>query len=97
MKTSFLAARTTRAALFSLLALGAYTEAQACPCGCVKICVDNLADRPAVSAVSPFVLDVRFDAIDQNERNDAAHAHWYGSHFLTTATVETQLGGQTWT
>ena len=97
MKTSFLAARTTRAALFSLLALGAYTEAQACPCGCVKICVDNLADRPAVSAASPFVLDVRFDAIDQNERNDAAHAHWYGSHFLTTATVETQLGGQTWT
>jgi len=39
---------------------------------------------------------VRFDAIDQNERNDAAHAHWYGSHFLTTATVETQIGGQTW-
>jgi hypothetical protein len=41
-------------------------------------------------------LDVRFDAIDQNERNDAAHAHWYGSHFLTTGTVETQIGGQTW-
>ena len=96
MKTSFLSERTTRAALLSLLALGAYTEAQACPCGCVKICVDNLADRPSVSAASPFVLDVRFDAIDQNERNDAAHAHWYGSHFLTTATVETQLGGQTW-
>ena len=96
MKTSFLSERTTRAALLSLLALGAYTEAQACPCGCVKICVDNLADRPAVSAASPFVLDVRFDAIDQNERNDAAHAHWYGSHFLTTGTVETQIGGQTW-
>ena len=97
MKTSFLSERTTRAALFSLLALGAITEAQACPCGCVKVCVDNLADRPTVSPASPFVLDVRFDAIDQNERNDAAHAHWYGSHFLTTATVETQLGGQTWT
>ena len=97
MKISFLSERTTRAALFSLLALGAITEAQACPCGCVKVCVDNLADRPTVSPASPFVLDVRFDAIDQNERNDAAHAHWYGSHFLTTATVETQLGGQTWT
>ena len=96
MKTSFFPEHTTRVALFSLLALGAYTEAQACPCGCVKVCVDNLADRPSVSAASPFVLDVRFDAIDQNERNDAAHAHWYGSHFLTTATVETQLGGQTW-
>ncbi|NDH64552.1 MAG: hypothetical protein EBY18_23565, partial [Alphaproteobacteria bacterium] len=90
MKTSFLSERTTRAALLSLLALGAYADAQACPCGCVKICVDNLADRPAVSPTSPFVLDVRFDSIDQNERNDAAHAHWYGSHFLTTGTIETQ-------
>jgi len=97
MVSCFLSARISRAALFSLLALGAITEAQACPCGCVKICVDNLADRPAVTPAAPFVLDVRFDAIDQNERNDAAHAHWYGSHFLTTATVETQLGGQTWT
>ena len=97
MKVSFLSERTSCVALLSLLALGAYTEAQACPCGCVKICVDSLADRPAVSPTSPFVLDVRFDAIDQNERNDAAHAHWYGSHFLTTATVETQLDGQTWT
>jgi opacity protein-like surface antigen len=97
MKTSFLSERTTRAALFSLLALGAITEAKACPCGCVKICVDNLADRPAVTPAAPFVLDVRFDAIDQNERNDAAHAHWYGSHFLTTGTIETQLAGQTWT
>ncbi len=97
MEISFLSERTPRVALLSLLALGATTEASACPCGCVKICVDNLADRPAISATSPFVLDVRFDAIDQNERNDAAHAHWYGSHFLTTTTVETQLGGQTWT
>ena len=96
MKFSLLTERPTRVALLSLLALGVYTEAQACPCGCVKICVDNLADRPAVSAASPFVFDVRFDAIDQNERNDAAHAHWYGSHFLTTGTVETQIGGQTW-
>jgi hypothetical protein len=96
MKFSLLAERPSRVALLSLLALCAYTEAQACPCGCVKICVDNLADRPAVSAASPFVLDVRFDAIDQNERNDAAHAHWYGSHFLTTGTVETQIAGQTW-
>ena len=96
MKIPFLSERPARFALLSFLALGAYTEVQACPCGCVKICVDNLADRPAVSAASPFVLDVRFDAIDQNERNDAAHAHWYGSHFLTTGTVETQIAGQTW-
>jgi hypothetical protein len=96
MKFSLLTERTSRVALLSLLALGAYTEAQACPCGCVKVCVDNLADRPATTATTPFVLDVRFDAIDQNERNDSAHAHWYGSHFLTTATVETQVGGRTW-
>jgi len=97
MKTSFLSGRTTRAALFSLLALGVYTEARACPCGCVKVCVDNLADRPVADAEKPFFFDVRFDAIDQNERNDAAHAHWYGSHFLTTATLEARLAGRTWT
>ncbi len=82
--------------LFLLLALGTYTAVQACPCGCVKVCVDNLADRPLTTAATPFVLDVRFDAISQDERNDAVHAHWYGSHFLTTATLETQLGGRTW-
>jgi hypothetical protein len=96
MKVSLLSERTSRAALLSLLALGAYVEAQACPCGCVKVCVNSLADRPATSEAAPYVLDLRFDAIDQNERNDAAHAHWYGSHFLTTATVETELGGRTW-
>jgi len=88
--------RLPRVSLLTLVALGAVTAAQACPCGCVKVCVDNLADRPATTEGTPFVLDVRFDAIDQNERNDSAHAHWYGSHFLTTATVETQVGGRTW-
>jgi hypothetical protein len=88
--------RLPRVSLLTLVALGAATAAQACPCGCVKVCVDNLADRPAATATTPFVLDVRFDAIDQNERNDSAHAHWYGSHFLSTATVETQVGGRTW-
>jgi len=81
--------------LFLLLALATYTTAQACPCGCVKVCVDNLADRPAAPA-GAYTLDLRFDSIDQNERNDAAHAHWYGSHGILTATVETTLAGQTW-
>ena len=89
--------RSPRVPFLALLALGALPVASACPCGCVKVCVDNLADRPAADAAKPFVLDVRLDAIDQNERNDAAHAHWYGSHFLATATIETQLGGRTWT
>ena len=78
-----------------LLALGAYTTAHACPCGCVKVCVDNLADRPAAAA-GAYTLDLRLDLIDQNERNDAAHAHWYGSHDILTATVETAFAGQTW-
>ncbi len=81
--------------LFILLALGAYTAAQACPCGCVKVCVDTLYDRPAAPA-GAYTLDLRLDLIDQNERNDAAHAHWYGSHDILTATVETTIAGQTW-
>ncbi len=95
MKTSFLSGRTTRAALFSLLALGAYTEAQACPCGCVRVPVDNLLDRPA-AATSPFTVDVRYDYVDQNRRNNDAHAHFFAVHRNIATTLETNLGGQVW-
>jgi hypothetical protein len=95
MNASFLSARASRVALFSLLALGAYTEAQACPCGCVRVCVDNLADRPAAT-VSPFTVDVRYDYVDQNRRNSDAHAHFLAVHRNITTTLETSLGGQVW-
>lgn len=95
MNASFFSARASRVALFSLLALGAYTEAQACPCGCVRVCVDNLADRPAAT-VSPFTVDVRYDYVDQNRRNSDAHAHFLAVHRNITTTLETSLGGQVW-
>jgi phenylpropionate dioxygenase-like ring-hydroxylating dioxygenase large terminal subunit len=95
MNTSFLAARASRVALFCLLALGAYTEAQACPCGCVRVPVDNLLDRPAAAA-SPFTFDVRYDYVDQNRRNNDAHAHFFAVHRNITSTLETNLGGQVW-
>jgi phenylpropionate dioxygenase-like ring-hydroxylating dioxygenase large terminal subunit len=95
MNTSFLSARASRMALFSLLALGAYTEAQACPCGCVRVPVDNLLDRPAAAA-SPFTFDVRYDYVDQNRRNNDAHAHFFAVHRNITSTLETNLGGQVW-
>ena len=95
MKTSFLSGRTTRAALFSLLALGVYTEAHACPCGCVRVPVDNLLDRPA-AATSPFTIDVRYDYVDQNRRNNDAHAHFFAVHRNVTTTLETNFAGQVW-
>jgi hypothetical protein len=95
MNTSFLAARASRVAFFSLLALGVYTEAQACPCGCVRVPVDNLLDRPA-AATSPFTVDVRYDYVDQNRRNNDAHAHFFAVHRNVTTTLETNLGGQVW-
>jgi hypothetical protein len=95
MKTSFLSGRTTRAALCSLLALGATTEAQACPCGCVRVPGDNLLDRPA-AATSPFTVDVRYDYVDQNRRNNDAHAHFYAVHRNVTTTLETNFAGQVW-
>ncbi len=95
MKTSLLSGRTNCAALFSLLALGAYTEAQACPCGCVRVPVDNLLDRPS-AATSPFTVDVRYDYVDQNRRNHDAHAHFFAVHRNVTTTLETNLGGQVW-
>jgi len=95
MNASFLSARASRVALFSLLALGATTEAQACPCGCVRVPVDNLLDRPAAAA-SPFTFDVRYDYVDQNRRDNGAHAHFYATHRNITTTLETNLGGQVW-
>ena len=95
MNSSYLPARASRVALCSLLALGAYTEAQACPCGCVRVPVDNLLDRPA-AATSPFTVDVRYDYVDQNRRNNDAHAHFLALHRNVTTTLETNLGGQVW-
>ena len=95
MNSSFFSARTSRLALFYFLALGAYTEAQACPCGCVRVPVDNLLDRPA-AATSPFTIDVRYDYVDQNRRNNDAHAHFLAVHRNVTTTLETNLGGQVW-
>jgi phenylpropionate dioxygenase-like ring-hydroxylating dioxygenase large terminal subunit len=95
MNSSFFSAHPSRVALFSLLALGAYTEAQACPCGCVRVPVDNLLDRPS-AATSPFTVDVRYDYVDQNRRNNDAHAHFLAVHRNVTTTLETNLGGQVW-
>jgi len=95
MKFSSLSERTPRVALLSLLALGAYTGAEACPCGCVRVPVDNLADRPA-AASSPFTFDFRYDYVDQNRRNNDAHAHFYAVHRNVTTTLETSLGGRIW-
>ncbi|MEI6598305.1 MAG: hypothetical protein WCL22_04610, partial [bacterium] len=75
------------------IALGVFAAAQACPCGCVKVCVDNLADRPSAQA-GAYTLDVRYDYINQDERNDGAHAHFTALHRNILATVETQLLGQ---
>ena len=95
MPISFLSGRTPRAALLTFLALGALTTAQACPCGCVRVPVDNLLDRPA-AATSPFTFDVRYDYVDQNRRNNDAHAHFLATHRNITSTLETNLGGQVW-
>ena len=85
-------ARSTPAAILGLLALGVFTTAQACPCGCVKVCVDNLAERPTAQA-GAYTLDLRYDYINQDERNDGAHAHFTAVHRNILATIETQLLG----
>jgi hypothetical protein len=95
MKFSSLAERTPRVALLSLLSLGAYTGARACPCGCVRVPVDNLADRPAALA-GAYTSDVRYDAISQDERDNGAHPHFTARHRNVTATVETSLLGVDW-
>jgi hypothetical protein len=85
--------RSTPAAILGLLALGVFTTAQACPCGCVKVAIDNLAERPTAQA-GAYTLDLRYDYINQDERNDGAHAHFTAVHRNIMATIETQLLGQ---
>jgi hypothetical protein len=94
MFTSSSVARSTPAALLGFLALGIFTTAQACPCGCVKVTVDNLSERPAAQA-GEYTLDLRYDYINQDERNNGAHAHFTALHRNLIATLETQLFGQT--
>jgi len=94
MNISSSVARSTPAAILGFLALGVFTTAQACPCGCVKVCVDNLAERPVAEA-GAYTLDLRYDYINQDERNDGAHAHFTAVHRNVVATIETQLFGQT--
>jgi hypothetical protein len=94
MNISSSVARSTPAAILGFLALGVFTTAQACPCGCVKVCVDNLAERPAAQ-IGAYTLDLRYDYINQDERNDGAHAHFTAVHRNVVATIETQLFGQT--
>ncbi len=94
MKLTSSAARSTPAAILGFLALGVFTTAQACPCGCVKVCVDNLGERPATQA-GAYTLDLRYDYINQDERNNGAHAHFTALHRNLVATLETQLFGQT--
>lgn len=61
----------------------------------MRVSVDNLADRPA-AAVSPLTVDLRYDYIDQNRRNDGPHAHFYATHRNLTTTIETSWAGQVW-
>jgi Putative MetA-pathway of phenol degradation len=94
MNISSSVARSTPAAILGFLALGVFTTAQACPCGCVKVCVDNLAERPVAEA-GAYTLDLRYDYISQNERSNGASTDWIATHRNLVATIETQLLGRT--
>lgn len=57
--------------------------------------VDTLPER-ALNAGNTWSADVRHDSINQNERDDGAHAHFVARHRYDTVTVESMLGGATW-
>jgi len=79
----------------SLLSLAAAAALKACPCGCMRPSVDTLPER-ALGAEGTWSVDIRHDAIDQDERNDSAHAHFVARHRYDTVVVETRAGGATW-
>lgn len=79
----------------TLITLAAAATLQACPCGCMRPSVDTLPER-ALGEGSTWSVDVRHDSIDQNERDGGAHAHFIARHRYDTVTVESILGGATW-
>lgn len=80
----------------TLLTLAAAASLTACPCGCVRPSVDTLSER-ALETGNTWSVDLRHDSIDQNERDDgAALHHFLAEHRYDTLTIETQLGGATW-
>ena len=79
----------------TLLTLAAAASLPACPCGCMRPSVDTLPER-ALAAESAWSVDVRHDAIDQNERNDGAHAHFVARHRYDTVTIDSRVGGTMW-
>lgn len=80
---------------YTLLSLAAAATLQACPCGCIRPNVDTLPDR-ALGAESTWSVDFRHDAIEQDERDDSAHAHFIASHRYDTVVIETRTGATTW-
>jgi len=79
----------------SLLTLTAAATLRACPCGCVRPNVDTLPER-ALGDAGAWSVDIRHDTIDQDERNDAAHAHFVARHRYDTVVLETRAGAATW-
>lgn len=79
----------------SLILLAAAASLSACPCGCMRPSVDTLPER-ALGTGSNWSVDVRHDSIEQNERDNGAHAHFVARHRHDTVTVETRLGEATW-
>lgn len=79
----------------TLLTLAAAASLRACPCGCMRPNVDTLPER-ALADGNTWSVDLRHDAIDQNERNDGAHAHFVAWHRYDTLAIETRLGDTTW-
>lgn len=80
---------------FTLMTLAAAASLSACPCGCMRPSVDTLPER-ALDTGSAWSVDVRHDTIDQNERNDGAHAHFIAQHRYDTVAIESRFGAATW-
>ncbi len=80
---------------FTLFSLAAAATLQACPCGCVRPSVDTLPER-ALGTESTWSVDFRHDTIEQDEREDSAHAHFVARHRYDTVIIETRTGATTW-
>lgn len=79
---------------FSLLLAAA--GAEACPCGCVRTPADVALDR-LDARQGAFALELRHDAITQDERANGAHAHIAADHRISSLVLDARIDGIRWT
>ncbi len=86
--------KTMKTFITSTLLLAA-AASSACPCGCARTLLDTSLERSLGD--TQWSVDLTHATINQDERDNDAHAHIAARHRLTTLAIEGEIDGVLWT